>query len=394
MGSMTNKAEIIQQGSSFDVICFSHLRWDFVYQRPQHLMSRFARDRRVFIFEEPQYDDGEARLDVTPRGENVFVAVPTLTHGIEGEAATAKLRELVDELLASNNIERHISWYYTPMMLEWSRHLQPVAVVYDCMDQLSAFKNAPPELTAREAELLGLADVVFTGGHSLYEAKKDAHPAVYAFPSSIDVDHFAKALDARTDPPDMAGIPGPRVGFVGVIDERMDIGLLDEIAAMRPDWQFVMIGPVVKIDESELPRRQNIHYLRSKSYDELPAYIGRWDVAMMPFAMNESTRYISPTKTPEYLAAGRPVVSTPIRDVVRPYGEKGLVEIASTAEEFVNGIEGALNSDIEKRRAKAGDFLSNISWDNTFYEMLRLIDAAVAARTNSAAKAAKGAGFS
>jgi len=394
LGSMTNKAEINQQSSNFDVICFSHLRWDFVYQRPQHLMSRFARDRRVFIFEEPEYDDGEARLEVTPRGENVFVAVPKLTHGIEAEAATAKLRELVNELLASNNIERHISWYYTPMMLEWSRHLEPVAAVYDCMDQLSAFRNAPPELTAREAELLALADVVFTGGHSLYEAKKDSHPAVYAFPSSIDVDHFAKALDAGADPADMADIPGPRVGFVGVIDERMDIGLLDEIAAMRPDWQFVMIGPVVKIEESELPRRQNIHYLGSKSYDELPAYIGRWDVAMMPFAMNESTRYISPTKTPEYLAAGRPVVSTPIRDVVRPYGEKGLVEIASTAEEFVNGIERALNSDIEKRRAKADDFLSNMSWDNTFYEMQRLIDAAVAARTNSAAKAAKGAGFS
>ena len=394
MGSMTNKAEIIQQSSNFDVICFSHLRWDFVYQRPQHLMSRFARDRRVFIFEEPQYDDGEARLEVTPREENVFVAVPRLTHGIEGEAAAAKLRELVDELLASNNIKRHISWYYTPMMLEWSRHLEPLAVVYDCMDQLSAFKNAPPELTAREAELLSLADVVFTGGHSLYEAKKGAHPAVHAFPSSIDVDHFATALEAESDPADLAGVPTPRIGFVGVIDERMDIGLLDEIAAMRPDWQFVMIGPVVKIDESELPRRQNIHYLGSKSYDELPAYIGRWDVAMMPFAMNESTRYISPTKTPEYLAAGRPVVSTPIRDVVRPYGEKGLVEIASTAEEFVSGIERALNSDIEKRRAKADDFLSNMSWDNTFYEMLRLIDAAVVARTNTAAKAAKGAGFS
>src|SRR5688572_1684190 len=254
---MTNKAEIIQQSSNFDVICFSHLRWDFVYQRPQHLMSRFARDRRVFIFEEPEYDDGEARLEVTPRGENVFVAVPKLMHGIEAEAATAKLRELVNELLASNNIESHISWYYTPMMLEWSRHLEPVAAVYDCMDQLSAFRNAPPELTAREAELLALADVVFTGGHSLYEAKKDSHPAVFAFPSSIDVDHFAKALDAGADPADIADIPGPRVGFVGVIDERMDIGLLDEIAAMRPDWQFVMIGPVGKIDENELPRRQN-----------------------------------------------------------------------------------------------------------------------------------------
>jgi UDP-galactopyranose mutase len=389
---MTSEPEVFKQNTDLDVICFSHLRWDFVFQRPQHLMSRFARGRRVFIFEEPVYTDEAPQLDVSSREPNVYVALPKLPHGTGPEAASAKLRELVDGLIASNNIENYISWYYTPMMLGFSSHLEPKAVVYDCMDQLSAFKGAPPELTRLEAELLSIADLVFTGGHSLYEAKRDSHPAVYAFPSSIDVPHFAKALEAAEDPADMAGIPAPRIGFVGVIDERMDIGLLDSIAAMRPDWHFVMIGPVVKIDESELPRRANIHYLGSKAYAELPEYIGRWDVAMMPFAMNESTRYISPTKTPEYLAAGRPVVSTPIRDVVRPYGKEGLVEIASTPEEFVNGIEKALNSDAAERRARSDEFLSNMSWDKTFNEMLRLINSVTAAKAGPTA-AAKGAGF-
>ena len=370
------------------------MRWDFVYQRPQHLMSRFARDRRVFIFEEPVFTDGEPRLDISARDGNVNVVVPHLPHGIEPEAAADKLREFSYELLRTQDIKNYISWYYTPMMLGWSDHLNPIAVVYDCMDQLSAFKGAPPELTVREAELLSLSDLVFTGGHSLFEAKRESHPAVHAFPSSIDVPHFARALNSDADPADLAGIPGPRIGFIGVIDERLDTGLLDQIAALRPDWQFIMIGPVVKIEESDLPKRENIHYLGGKSYPELPDYIGRWDVAMMPFAMNESTKYISPTKTPEYLAAGRPVVSTPIRDVVRPYGDKGLVYIASTAKEFVEGIEKGLNMDLEAHRAAANEFLADMSWDATFDEMLNLINAAVSARTDNALTTAKGAGYS
>lgn len=378
----------------FDVICFSHLRWDFVYQRPQHLMSRFARDRRVFVFEEPVFTDEPAHLDVTSREGRVFVAVPKLKHGTDGAEITNQLREFVDELISGHGIDSWLSWYYTPMMLEFSRHLLPVAIVYDCMDQLSAFKNAPPELSEREAELLRAADLVFTGGHSLYEAKKDSHSAVYAFPSSIDVEHFAKALAVTQDPADMAAIPHPRIGFIGVIDERLDITLLDRIAEKMPEAQFVMIGPVVKIDESELPRRANIRYLGGKDYKELPDYIGRWDVAMMPFAMNESTRYISPTKTPEYLAAGRPVVSTPIRDVVRPYGVEELVRIATDADEFVEGIRAALNEDAAARQPRVDAFLSNMSWDSTFAEMSRLIDSAVESRRTDAAASAKGAGFS
>ena len=233
----------------------------------------------------------------------------------------------------------------------------------------------------REAELFGLADLVFTGGRSLYEVKRGQHDAVYCFPSSIDVAHFARALEDNpsAEPDDQKNIARPRIGFFGVIDERTDIELLREMADLRPDLHFVMIGPVVKISEDDLPKAENIHYLGGKSYDELPDYIASWDVAMMPFALNESTRFISPTKTPEYLAAGKPVVSTPIRDVVRPYGEAGLVRIAGTPEQFARAIDEALNEDASERRRNAKEFLDTMSWDKTYEAMSELIDEAIAA---------------
>jgi UDP-galactopyranose mutase len=365
--------------NSYGIVCFSHLRWNFVFQRPQHLLSRFAKKHDVLVIEEPMYYDGPGEFVVTDTKEGVRVAVPQIPHGTARDAEERLLKTLVTELIEDQPFENYVAWYYTPMMLSWSEHLRPVATVYDCMDELSAFKNAPAELQTREAELFGLSDLVFTGGRSLYEVKREQHEAVYCFPSSIDVNHFARALQIEGDPTDQKDIPQPRIGFFGVIDERTDIELLRDIAALRPQWQFVMIGPVVKISEEDLPRQKNIHYLGGKSYDELPEYIAGWDVAMMPFAINDSTRFISPTKTPEYLAAGRPVVSTAIRDVVRPYGENGLVRIAATAEEFVDAIEQALDEDAEERRARADEFLSAMSWEKTYEAMSDLIDDAIAA---------------
>jgi UDP-galactopyranose mutase len=260
------------------------------------------------------------------------------------------------------------------MALSFSNHLKPAVTVYDCMDELSAFAGAPPELLIREKELFTKADLVFTGGHSLYEAKRDKHPAVYPFPSSIERAHFAGAKNITQQPADQQNIPGPRMGFYGVIDERMDIELLGKLAALRPDWHLVMLGPVVKIDPATLPRPENLHYLGMKSYKELPAYLSGWDVALLPFAMNESTKFISPTKTPEYLSAGIPVVSTPIRDVVKPYGELGLVHIAATAEEFVSAIEKALLQQTDtKWQTEVDKFLSQLSWDKTWGYMTHLI---------------------
>jgi glycosyltransferase involved in cell wall biosynthesis len=373
---------------SYSLICLSHLRWDFVYQRPQHLLSRFAKQTNVYFFEEPIYGDEPTRLDVSRREDNLFVLVPHISHADRESRGIAEIeREMLDGFIESENISDFVLWFYTPMAMDFAAHLEPAATVFDCMDELSAFKFAPPELIENERRLLEKADVVFTGGQSLYEAKKDKHANVYAFPSSIDVEHFNQARKIEEEPADEKWIPHPRLGFCGVIDERMDIGLLGEMADARPDWYFVMIGPVVKIAEEDLPRRENIYYLGGKNYNDLPAYLAGWDIALMPFAMNESTKYISPTKTPEYLAAGLPVVSTPIRDVVRPYGEQGLVDIASTAAEFVAACEKILNENLSDRLQKADEFLSHNSWDKTFAEMSRLIDEAIEERPKAATQA-------
>lgn len=365
-----------------DMVCLSHLRWNFVWQRPQHLLSRFAKNQRVFFVEEPIVnDDTRDRLDIQRHESGVTVVVPHVSRerweAGDGEPA---LHELFDSLFIDQNIGEYFFWYYTPMALEWTKHKKPLAIVYDCMDELAAFKGAPPQLIEREKQLFETADLVFTGGQSLFEAKRNQHERVFAFPSSIEVEHFNKARNITEEPADIKDITHPRLGYVGVIDERLDIDLIGQVAALRPDWQFVMIGPVVKISEEDLPRAANIHYLGGKQYAELPNYLASWDVALMPFALNESTKYISPTKTPEYLAAGLAVVSTPIKDVVRPYGEMGLVKIADTPAGFVQSCEEAMQDDRQEHLRKADEFLSQNSWDKTQKQMADLINEVIDSR--------------
>jgi len=385
-----NMKKVIENTSllleDFDLICLSHLRWDFVYQRPQHLLSRFARERRVFFIEEPVFSDAPTTLEITPREDNLSVAVPRISYADRDHKNVVDVQqELLDSLFDSYEINRFVLWFYTPMAMDFAAHLKPQATVFDCMDELSAFKFAPPELIENERRLFEKADLVFTGGQSLYETKKHQHEQVFAFPSSIDAEHFKQARSITEDRAEQKSIPRPRFGYYGVIDERIDIGLLAEVADLRPDWQFIMVGPVVKISDEDLPRRENIHYLGAKSYQDLPAFLAGWDVAIMPFAINESTRFISPTKTPEYLAAGKPVVSTPIRDVVRPYGEMNLVRIASTAEEFVAASEKALQEDGVEGLVKIDEFLARISWDKTWEQMNVLINEVVRKQVKSSA---------
>lgn len=353
------------------LLCFCHLRWDFVYQRPQHLLSRCQRITPVYLWEDPIFTDDPSapRLEVVTHVEGVVVARPLLPHGRSHEEHSEMQRELLNGFLAQHRITDFIAWYYTPMALYFSDHLKPRITIYDCMDELSAFDGAPPELVEKESRLFEQSDVVFCGGASLYRSKQTRHANVHLFPSSIDFDHFAQARSAASDPADQVGIAHPRIGFYGVLDERLDRDLLREAAALRPDWNFVLIGPVVKIREEDLPRGSNIHYLGQKSYGELPQYLAGWDVAMLPFARNRSTEFISPTKTPEYLAAGRPVVSTPIRDVAAIYGEAGLVRIGATPQEFVDAIEASLAGISREEAQRRDDFLAGTSWDQTFQGM-------------------------
>lgn len=355
------------------LICLSHLRWKFVFQRPQHLMSRYATRQPVYFVEEPILDDIEVPEIGIETHDGVHVVVPRAPRHYSAAELIGCQRSALNALIASHRITRFVLWYYTPLALRFSDHLEPEAVVYDCMDELSAFKNAAAELPALERRLLARANLVFTGGQSLYEAKRTQHANIHAMPSSVDVAHFSKARQPIVDPADQAALARPRLGFFGVLDERLDIPLLAGLAEARPDWQLIMIGPVVKIDRAELPTHPNIHYLGAKTYDELPAYVGGWDVALLLFARNEATRFISPTKTPEYLAAGKPVVSTSIRDVVSPYGDRDLVHIADAVPDFVRACQQALGEPPEPRRVRADVFLRGTSWDRTWAKTAALL---------------------
>jgi glycosyltransferase involved in cell wall biosynthesis len=358
------------------MLCLSHLRWGFVYQRPQHVMSRLAQSYDVLFFEEPVFADHvEPQLQSSHPAEGVTVLVPQLPAGTPHEDVISMQRDLLDAYLAQHRHDELLLWYLTPMSLAFTDHLKGQVTIFDCMDELSAFMGAPPELIEKERQLLARADVVFTGGYSLWEAKRHQHANAHAMPSSVDIEHFAQARALSADPVDQAPIGHPRLGFFGVIDERFDIELVDELARQRPQWQIVLIGPVVKIDPQTLPRRSNIHYLGAKQYDQLPSYLAGWEVALMPFAINASTRFISPTKTPEYLAGGRPVVSTPIADVISGYGNSGAVAIADTSAAFIAAVEQALSAEARDRViAQADAALDGMSWDKTCAAMKEQIE--------------------
>jgi glycosyl transferase family 1 len=369
-----SRNDIESLGAILEIVCFSHLRWNFVYQRPQHLLTRFGQKGHVHFWEEAVMEEREQPdLSVHRTGYGVDVVTPLLPRSLKEDEAVRAVRGLLNKYLADRKVATFTAWYYTPMALQFSDHLSPSVIVYDCMDELSAFQGAPPALIEEERRLFDKADVVFVGGASLYESKRKQHENAHFFPSSIDRAHFITARMHPADPEDQADIPHPRIGFYGVLDERLDRELLQEVAALHSEWHFVLIGPVVKIRHEELPRGANLHYLGQKSYEELPAYLGNWDVAMLPFARNASTRFISPTKTPEYLAGGRPVVSTPIQDVVDPYGKMGVVHIARDAEEFSEAILLSLRDRDGAWLRRVDALLGENSWNKTFEGMWKEI---------------------
>jgi hypothetical protein len=344
-------------------------------------MSRAAKGARVFYFEEPVFTSlpDQLRIEID-QVNGVAVVTPELFRSevpgqVVEERFEVRMRKLVDQLIRRYRIKEFVAWYYAPMALSFTGHLEPRVIVYDCMDELSAFKFAPAELVDYEKKLMARADIVFTGGHRLYQAKKSFHQNIFPFPSAIDKSFFYPARTKLAEASDQISIPHPRLGFFGVIDERFDIDLVGKMADLKPEWQFIFIGPVVKIEESGLPRNKNIHYLGMKDYKNLPGYISGWDLCIMPFAINASTEFISPTKTPEFLAAGKRVISTPIHDVVNPYGAEGLVGIAETAEEFIEIAEHDLRQKTDPLwLGKVDQYLSTISWDKTWKNMEEHID--------------------
>lgn len=359
-------------------------------------MSRFARNRRVFFFEEPIYEGDEPQLRCSICSKTgVRVLTPVLPNGLKTEQIVQAQKQLLCGMLEQHRITDYVAWYYTPMAKEFTSTLHPYVTIYDCMDELSAFVGAPVRMRENERALFSNADLVFTGGASLFESKRKEHASVYLFPSSVDVAHFATARSIHRDPEDQACLPHPRLGYAGVIDERMDLELLRRVAVARPDWQFVFLGPVVKIDPGCLPRAANLHYLGMKQYADLPAYLSGWEIGLLPFALNDSTRFISPTKTPEYLAAGLHVVSTPIRDVISPYADLGLVGIADGPDEFIRITDSMLKSPPNLEfRLRVDSFLSQSSWDKTWNDMNKLIENKITLKSSGRQQMAPIAGIS
>jgi UDP-galactopyranose mutase len=359
------------------LIVFSHLRWDFVYQRPQQLLSRLAKKYRVFFVEEPVFDEAPAHWEFSTPATDVLVCRPHSPVGAAGfhDEQIPVLRALLQTLIHEQGIKKSVVWVYTPMALPLIAELKPLVLVYDCMDELAAFKNAPRQLLQREHALLKVADLVFAGGLSLFKAKQSRHDDVHCFPSSVDIAHFAAAREPALDCAMQRSLPHPRLGFFGVIDERFDVQLVDSIARAHPDWQLIMVGPVVKIDRASLPKYPNIHYFGQQAYEELPSFLAGWDVCLLPFAMNDSTRYISPTKTLEYMAAGKPIVSTPVSDVVTQYGH--IVRIGAGLK-FIEACEAALAETAQQREQSAQqmrEIVASTSWDATVEAMAELIEA-------------------
>jgi protoporphyrinogen oxidase/glycosyltransferase involved in cell wall biosynthesis len=371
------------------ILVFSHLRWNFVFQRPQHLLSRLAQRYKVYFFEEPVTGQASASLQVETPAPNVRVYRPHTTATSAGfhDDQVAALQQMVREVVRAEHLENYAVWFYSPMALPLMQGLTPVAVAYDCMDELSAFHQAPRQLIQRENALLKRADVVFTGGPSLHCAKRDRHHNVHCFPSSVDADHFRRALQPGVDHPLQHGLAKPRLGYFGVIDERLDLELLAKLADATSHWQICMVGPVVKIDPGNLPRRPNLHYFGQQAYEDLPRFIAGWQVCLQPFALNDATRFISPTKTLEYMAAERPIVSTAITDVVEPYGH--IVRIAQDAASFIEECKRALQMSDEESAASAHRMrltAANTSWDRTAEQMCALLEAAAQKQSSTAAQ--------
>lgn len=349
----------LDYNNEYDIIVFCHLRWDFVYQRPQHLLTRLAKDYKMLVVEEPIGKHAEAHTQITAVSENLHVLKPQINHINE-------LGEYLRSVLKQKSFSH--AWFYSAAFVPILDALDFDTIIYDCMDELSLFKGASNTLISQETYLLSEADIVFTGGKSLYEAKKQNHKNVFCFPSSVDVDHFAGQRNSSDIPSDIADVPSPIVGYYGVIDERIDLELIEKTAKNSPDHSFVMIGPICKIEEEDLPRAKNIFYLGMKSYDELPAYLNSFDFAMMPFALNDSTKFISPTKTLEYMCANIPIISTRIKDVVREYSD--CINLIRDEADFAE----ALKKPKQNFAMFYEDVLENTSWDKTANRMSEIIE--------------------
>jgi glycosyltransferase involved in cell wall biosynthesis len=383
--TIRNSSVEVKNTDRYGIVVFSHLRWGFVWQRPQQFLSRFAKKHKILFIEEPFFDLGpndDPRIDYHKVMPNVTVVTPHLSADWNRNPKLPRqlrafAKEAIEAMNETGDFDRPLLWYYSPMDSAWSLgYFENRGVVYDCMDELSQFTGAPKALVQNEARLIEHADVVFTGGYELGEKKRKQHDNVHTFGCGVEFEHFNKAADPDTQvPPDIDFMARPILGWFGVVDERVDYAMVGEMARMRPDWSFAMVGPVVKVDPNLLPHFPNLFWLGGRDYQQLPNYCRAFDVNMMCFAINAATQYINPTKGLEYMATGKPIVSTHVRDVVKQWSNE--VRLAKGAEEFIRQAEDALRNPNDERVRRGIELAKKNSWEGTVATMQRLIKEAI-----------------
>ncbi len=377
------------------IVAFSPLRWNGSVHRMQHILSRLAVKRRVIYIEEPVSAAASApHWQLSSPAPNVLVCRPHLpgpgpAYGPEQLPAWQPLLRKLRESYIINDL---VAWVSTPLAAPLLNELGPDVIIYDCIDEISSPRACTAQWNDSETKLLSRADVVFTSGLSLYRAIRSRHANVHYFPSSVDAAHFRQArgthqrllnhpLFSRPGEPEVqAELPHPRLGFYGVLDQRVDFALIDAVARTRPDWQLVLIGPVESNPRS-LPRQPNLHYLGPRPYNQLPGYFSGWDVALLPFVVNETTRYLNPATALEYMAAERLIVSTRIADVVEPYCD--IVYVGHSPNTFIVGCEQALNASPAERAERLRlmrEVLMDTSWQHTARAMEHVMMDLLAAR--------------
>jgi glycosyltransferase involved in cell wall biosynthesis len=377
--------------NNYPIIVHCHLCWDWVWQRPQQFISRISRRHPVLFVEtlgpDPTLVAPYVRLHYHadhPNVTRVRLQFPMWRWGDEAYVDNTR-RELVKDTLRgplAGQFKNPVQWFYDPMTVRaFAGQMGEIGTVYDCMDEYSKFSEAHPEVSKRELELLARADVVFAGGRKLWESKRRHNDNCHFYGCGVDSAHFGRALDARTTVPhDLKRVKKKAaLGFFGVVDERMDYELVTKLADADPQWSIVMVGPVLKVKEQGLPERPNLHWLGSRDYSQLPSYCKGFDVCLMPFALNQATEYINPTKALEYMAAGRPVVSTKVPDVVSNFGN--IAKIGSSHEEFISLCRQAINEPDQGAIERGLERAADSTWDRIVEQMEDHIDKALAKKS-------------
>jgi glycosyltransferase involved in cell wall biosynthesis len=359
--------------SSFSIIVHCHLCWDWVWQRPQQFLSRLSHRHKILFVEmvapDPQLASPFARFYTPESCPNVTVLRIQFPSWCwhDGSFVDGERRRLVKSFLEgpmAGEFQQPVQWFYDPMAVPaFAGQMNETVTVYDCMDELSNFRCAPPEIREREKELLELADVVFAGGRKLHAAKRLQNDNCHFYGCGVDAAHFGKAREPGIAvPADLRSLQKPVLGYFGVIDERMDYELIAKLADANPRWSIALVGPVLKVDAAVLPQRHNLHWLGQKAYADLPSYCKGFDVCLMPFAINEATEFINPTKSLEYMATGRPIVSSAVPDVVTNFGS--VVKVANNHNEFISACKAACQQPDDQSIERGLRMVAENSWEH------------------------------